>query len=259
MDFPREELLDKYVRIYDKWIAKYEPDFDVDAGTVRYVRFNDAWRGLNPYNKLLIPRLMNRKDTFPKKPSAKLAKNADPANYVTLKFDSEGNLKVAYLGSPGSNEMAFVYVSDRLTIGYLIDRDRDGAASHRLYDFEWYEYDDAGRLISAEEFRGSGRPKDDVIINCEYYEYDGGILSSAWQFRDYQRFPMEMTASLVSQMMPDRIYNPDRFEYKFKRVEDGLNYTCNHYYRKSQTLTHEGHVAEETLSHLAANGIVLFL
>ena len=83
MEFPRAEIIEKYVRIYDQWIAKYNPDFEVEGGMIRYVRFNDAWRGLNPYNKLLISRLTHRKDTFPKKPIAKLAKNANPVNYIT--------------------------------------------------------------------------------------------------------------------------------------------------------------------------------
>ena len=257
MDFPREELLIKYVRIYEQWIAPYEPDFEVAGGVTRYVRFNDAWSGLNPYNKLLIPRLTNRKNTFPKKPATKLAKNANPANYVTLKYDSEGHLKVARLGDQTSNELAFVYVSKQLTIGYWIDSDQNDAISHSLYNFEWYEYDDAGRLTSAEEFQGSGSPTDDVKMNCEYYEYDGDILSRAWQFKDFQKYPMQVTANLIRQMMPDRIYNPDQFEYTFQCVADGLDYACNHYYRKSQTLTHKDHVTGETLSHLTENGIRL--
>ena len=48
MDFPKEELLEKYVNIYEEYIADYVPDFEVKDGTTRYVRFNDAWRGLNP-------------------------------------------------------------------------------------------------------------------------------------------------------------------------------------------------------------------
>ena len=257
MDFPREELLKKYVRIYEQWIASYEPDFEVEGGMTRYVKFNDAWSGLNPYNKLLISRLTHRKDTFPKKPSAKLAPNANPANYVTLKYDGEGALKVARQGDQATSELAFVYVSRQLTIGYWIHSDQDGTVSHSLYNFEWYEYDDAGRLISAEEFRGSGSPADDVIINCEYYEYDGAVLSRAWQFKEFQKYLMQLTGNLVRQMMPDRIFNPDQFEYVFTRVENGLDYICNHYYRKSQTITHKDHVAEETLSHLAENGIRL--
>ena len=259
LDFPREELLDKYVRIYEQWIAPYEPDFEVAGGMTRYVKFNDAWRGLDPYDKLLISRLTHGKNTFPKKPAAKLTKNADPANYVTLKYDSEGNLKVAHQGDQRSNELAFVYVSRQLTIGYWIDSTKDGAASYSLYNFEWYEFDDAGRIISAEEFRGSGSPTDDVIINCEYYEYDGDVLSHAWQFKEFQKYPMQMTVNLVRQMMPDRIFNPDQFEYIFQRAADGLDYTCHHYYRKSQTITRQGHVAKETLSHLAENGICLIL
>ena len=257
MDFPREELLEKYVSIYEQWIAPYKPDFEVAGGTIRYVKFNDAWRGLDPYNKMLLPRLENRKNTFPKKPSVKLSKNANPENYVTLKYDSEGNLKVAKIGEPGRDELAFIYVSKQLTIGYWIDPENDGTVSHRLFNFEWYEYDDSGRLISAEEFQGSGSATDDVKINCEYYEYDGAVLSHAWQFRDFQKYPMQLTVNLISQMMPDRIFNPEQFEYGFERVADGLDYTINRYYRKSQTLTYKDHVAEETLSHLAENGFCL--
>lgn len=253
MEFLSEEILEKYVRIYEQMVAPYEPDFEVAGGTIRYVRFNDAWRGLNPYDKFLITRLLNRKNNFPKAPSAKLAKNANPENYVTLKYDSEGNLKVAHMGGPEANELAFVYVSKQLTIGYWIESDQKGAESHSLYTFEWSEYDDAGRLISVEEFRGNGSPKDDVIINSEYYEYDGDVLARAWQFKEYQKYPMEMTVNLVKQMIPDRIF-PNQFEYVFQRVADGFDVTTNHFYRKSQTHTYKYHVSEEKLVHLADMG-----
>lgn len=258
MDFPREKLLEKYVQIYDQWIAPYEPDFEVAGGTTRYVRFNDAWRELNPFEKLLIPRLTNSKNTFPKAPSKKLAKNANPDNYITLKYDSDGNLKVALQGEGSAHELAFVYVSKQLTIGYSLESGPDGAMTHDLYNFEWYEYDDADRLISADIFRGSGSATDDVIINSEYYEYDGDILAHAWQFKEFQKYPMQITVNMVRQIMPDRIFCPDQFEYTFQRVEDGLDYTCNHYYRKSQTRTHTDHISQKTLSHLADNGIRLF-
>ena len=63
-----------------------------------------------------------------------------------------------------------------------------------------------------EEFHGSGSPTDDVKINSEYYEYEDGILSHAWQFKDFRKYPMQITVNLIRQMMPDRIYNPDQFE-----------------------------------------------
>lgn len=257
MDFPREELLEKYVRIYEQMIAPYKPDFEVEGGTTRYVKFNDAWRGLNPYNKYLISKLTHAKDNFPKVPSAKLSKNANPENYVNLKYDGEGNLRVARVGEGSSSEVAFVYVSKQLTIGYGVDSSSGKSASCELFNFEWYEYDDAGRLVSAEEFRGSGSARDDVVINCEYYEYDGDLLSHAWYFKDYQKYPMRLTVNLLSQMMPDRIYNPDIYEYIFRRAEDGLDYTLNHYYRKSQTLTYLDHVSGKKLEHLAEQGFRL--
>ena len=257
MEFPREELLEKYVRIYEQFIAPYKPDFEVAGGTTRYARFNDAWFGLNPYDKCLLSRLTNRKNTFPKNPSAKLRGNADPANYVMLRYDSEGKLKMAYYERDGAMEMAVVYVSKQLTICYRLDTDLKGNVTYELYDFEWYEYDDAGRLISEERFRGSGSPNDDVIINSEYYEYDGAVLAHAWQFTEFEKYPMEMTRNLVMTMMPDRILNPQIFEYTFQRVADGLDYTRNHYFRKSQAMTYKDHVSEETLTHLAENGIRL--
>ncbi len=257
MDFPREELLEEYISIYEGYIADYVPDFEVKDGTTRYVRFNDAWRELNPFEKLLIPRLLERKNTFPKKHSKKIPKNADPENYVILKNDSDGNLKVARLGENGAHDMAFVYVSKQLTIGYSLDYAPNGEIIYSMYNFEWYEYDDNDRLISAEIFRGSGSPKDDVIINSEYYEYDGDVLSHAWCFKEFQKYPTQMTIKMLSQMIPDRIFNPDQIEYTFERVPDGLDYTSNHYYRKSQTITKKGHISEDTLSHMAENGIHL--
>ena len=257
MDFPKEELLEKYVNIYEKYIADYIPDFEVKDGTTRYVRFNDAWRELDPYEKLLICRLLNRKNTFPKKPLQKLPKNSDPQNYVKLKYDSDGNLKAARIGEGKAHDMGFVYVSKQLTIGYFLDHTPGGEMIWRLYNFEWYEYDDADRLISAEIFRGCGSPKDDVIINSEYYEYEGDVLSHAWCFQDFQKYPNQMTFDMVRQMMPDRIFNPNQIEYTFERVPDGLEYTSNYYFRRSQTLTDKGHISEDTITHLAENGIRL--
>ena len=66
-----------------------------------------------------------------------------------------------------------------------------------------------------------------------------------------------MTVSFVLRAMPDRIYNPDRIEYSFSRNDDGLSYIRNHYYRKSQTITHEEQISEKTLQHLAENGLRL--
>ena len=173
MEFPREELLEKYVRIYEQFIAPYKPDFEVAGGTTPF------------------------------------------------------------------------------------DTTQNGDVTYELHDFEWYEYDDAGRLISEERFRGSGSPNDDVVIDSEYYEYDGDILSHAWQFTEFEKYPMELTRNLVMSWFPDRIICPQKFEFIFERVADGLDYTRNHYFRKSQTMTYKDHVSEETLTHLAENGIRL--
>ncbi|MBQ3905842.1 MAG: hypothetical protein II743_03660 [Lachnospiraceae bacterium] len=257
MEFPKEELLEKYVRIYEQYIAPNKPDFEVAGGTTRYVRFNDAWVGLNPYDKCLISRLTNRKNTFPKKSSEKLKSNADPNNYIRLRYDSEGNLKMAYFEENGDMKLAYVYFSKQLTVCYTFDTTLNGDVTYELHDFEWYEYDDAGRLISEERFRGSGSPNDDVIIDSEYYEYDGDILSHAWQFTEFEKYPMELTRNLVMSWFPDRIICPQKFEFIFERVADGLDYTRNHYFRKSQTMTYKDHISEETLTHLAENGIRL--
>lgn len=257
MVFPQEELLAKYVRIREQLVDSYQPDFKVADGTTRYVRFNDHWRGTNPYSRFLIPRLMDRKNTFPKTPSAKLAKNANPENYVTLQYDSSGALKTAWLGKYNDLEQVYVYASKQLTIGYLVRELPGCTPSYRMTDFEWCEYDDLGRLIGVEEYRSSELPTDDVIINCEYYEYDGDVLSRAWCFKDFQKYPMQMTLGLVQQLMPDRIMNPEQIECSFRREADGLDYTYKHHFRKSQTITHEGHVSGEMLSHLADQGIQL--
>ena len=84
MDFPKKELLEKYLRIRKELIEPFKPSFTVEGGTVRYVKFNDATEELNMFSKFVIARLLNRKFLFPKRTSAKIAANADPANYVTL-------------------------------------------------------------------------------------------------------------------------------------------------------------------------------
>ena len=257
MEFPRDELLEKYVRLRKEVIDPYVPDLDTANDTLRYVRFNDAWRGLNPYSKFLLPRLTDRKNTFPKVPSKKLAKNANPDNYVTLHYDSDGNLKSARLPKVREAEIVIVYPSDRMSLEYNVEELPGGELSYQLYTIEWYEYDDRGRLVSVEEFQTRGTPSDDVKINCEYYEYEGDLLSHAWCFKDFDKFPMQLTINFVLSHMPDRIYNPDEIEYEFTRVSDGMDYVRNHYFRTSQTITHEGHISEETLKHLADNGFCL--
>lgn len=42
MVFTKDKLLEKYVSIYEKYIADFVPDFEVKGGTTGYVRFNDA-------------------------------------------------------------------------------------------------------------------------------------------------------------------------------------------------------------------------
>ncbi len=257
MEFQREELLAKYVRLREEVVDPYVPDLDLANNTIRYVRFNDHWRALNPYSRFLIPRLMDPKDTFPKKPSNKLSKNANPANYVELHYDDEGNLKLSRIAEIEDSFLAIVYVSKQLSIEYMVTRRSDGQSSFELYDFEWCEYDEAGRLMSVEEFHTRGTPSDDVKINCEYYEYEKGVLSHAWCFENFNRFPMDYTVSMVLKMIPDRIFNPDQIEYSFSRGTEGMDYIRNRFYRKSQTITHEGHISEETLLHLAENGFYL--
>ena len=92
MEFKEDEVLKKYLDLYEKHVKGFIPDMDMTDKTLRYVRFNDAWRGLEPFERFLIPRLTNKKNTFPKKPLNKLSKNANPDNYVTLKYDLEGRL-----------------------------------------------------------------------------------------------------------------------------------------------------------------------
>lgn len=59
--------------------------------------------------------------------------------------------------------------------------------------------------------------------------------------------------TLVETIIIDGVF---RLSYNINEYDKSC-YTCNHYYRKSQTLTHNDHVAEETLSHLVENGIRL--
>ena len=89
----------------------------------------------------------------------------------------------------------------------------------------------------------------------EFYEYENFTLKSAWHFDEYQRYPM--SASLVLRFMPDRIFNPDIYKYTFKRDDEGLTYVCEHFYRKSKTLTNEDHVSNDKLLNLKENGLSL--
>ena len=164
---------------------------------------------------------------------------------------------MARLGKINDSEIANLYISDQLTVSYTIYGDPNSLPSYEANEFEWYEFDDLGRIVSAEEFRFKGDPTDDVVINCEYYEYDGDMLSHAWCFKEFNKYPMQMRLNLIQSMMPDRIFNPDQLEYSFRRGDEGLDITCDHFYRKSQTITNEFHASEKTLLHLAENGFRL--
>ena len=50
---------------------------------------------------------------------------------------------------------------------------------------------------------------------------------------------------------------PDIYKYSFTKDDDGLSYVCEHFYRKSQTLTHEDKVSKEKLINLKENGLNL--
>ena len=205
---PRDELLEKYIRLRDQYIDPYMPDFEVSGGEDRYVKFNDAVQGLNPYNRFVTPRLLNKKATFPTLTRTKLTKNADPRNYVRLRYDSNGVLRVAHLAEYNGEEAAYVYVSERLSIGYMRST-VPGAGTARLFEFEWCEYDDDGRLRSVEHFqKNNGMFSSGIIINCEYYEYDGNTISRAWRFEDFETHPMQQTITHeghVNQAMLDNL------------------------------------------------------
>ena len=254
MEFNKEKTIEKYIRLREEVVDPYQPDFDTANDTIGYVKFNDAWTGTNPYNRLMLPRLTNKKNTFPKAPRQKIPKNANPDNYVKVSFDSEGKVRTASLGKYQGRELIIVYVSDQLNISYMAEEPVDGKRAYSLSEFQWCEFDDRGRLVSTEEYQCAGVPTDDFKMSGEYYEYEGDVLSRAWYFRDFNKYPMEMSTILVLNMIPDRIYNPDQFEYIFTRTADGMDVTIKQYYRTSQTLTYEEHVSQETLSHLAENG-----
>ena len=249
MEFKEDEVLKKYLDLYEKHVKGFIPDMDMTDKTLRYVRFNDAWRGLEPFERFLIPRLTNKKNTFPKKPLNKLSKNANPDNYVTLKYDLEGRLIQTFYP-----DYYNCYVSKNLTVSLRYDKDDK---AFEPIEFFWYEYDEDDRIISAEQFFGSGRSGDDFKYWGEFYEYNEDHLETVWRFNEYQRYPMKMTVSMILNIMPDRLCFPDRYKYTFSKDGDGLKYICEHYYRKSQTLTHEDHVSKETLLHLKENGLCL--
>ena len=256
MDFPREELLKKYYSLREQYVDPYKPDFKAEGGTVRYMKFNDAWKGLNPFARFLLPRLTYTKNRFPNPRAKSIPANANPDEYVLVRYDADGKVRTAELAPNGNSCLAVVYVSDQLTVSYTLYRNDDASETYRLFGFEWHEYDDSGRLLSWEEFRCPTESADAVAIDCEYYEYENGVLSRARYFKNFENNPPKMTMNLVLKMMPDRIFNPEKFEYLFRRVPDGLYYTCRHYFRESQTLTFEDHVPEETITHLSDNGFL---
>lgn len=247
MEFQKDEVLKKYLDLYERYVKPFTPDTDLKDTTVKFVRFNDAWRGLDPFEKFLIPRLTIKKDTFPKKPLNSLSKNANPDNYVSLRYDSEGKLVETFY--PGYHNF---YVSKNLTIA---GKSSEESSCFEPFEFMWYEYDEDDRIISAEQFMGSGLPGDDFKYRGEFYEYENFTLKSAWHFDEYQRYPM--SASLVLRFMPDRIFNPDIYKYTFKRDDEGLTYVCEHFYRKSKTLTNEDHVSNDKLLNLKEKGLSL--
>lgn len=249
MEFNKDDVLKTYLSLYEKHVKPFSPDTDISDSNVGFVRFNDAWRGLDPFEKFLIPRLTVKKNTFPKKPSKSLQKNANPDNYVSLRYDPDGKLIESFY--PGYHNF---YISDNLTIS---GKSSEDCSAFETLEFVWYEYDESDRIISAQRFLGSGLSGDDFKYWGEFYEYEDSTLKTAWCFNEYQRYPMQMTLELVLRFMPDRIFMPDIYKYSFTKDDDGLSYVCEHFYRKSQTLTHEDKVSKEKLINLKENGLNL--
>ena len=264
-EFDKEGMLAKFAELRDKYVLTYEPDFTVED-EVRYAK-GPIWDGLDElYSRFLIPHIREKKYLFTKEHKS-LPKNAVVEEYEKIYHDAEGKLHhtVYEMGALGflvsefydakSHFIASFYVSEQLRIDYNVLRLTNGELSPVWNQFEWCEYDEDGRLTAVESYRRNGAIQDGVIINAEYYEYEDGVLSHAYRFHEFDTQPLPGMLGLVRQMMPDRILNPECFEYDFSRDENGVTCNYTHFFRKSQTINRTDLIPMDKALKLKEHGI----
>lgn len=260
--FDEKQIMEKYERLKTECVNPFVPDLSRDAET-RFIKDNEFLE--NTFSRAITPHVCKGKLLFNKDRKA-IPKNADSRNYLKLIYDGEGRLlRSEYdMGGIGSTwscssdrkNITFC-VSDNLWIDCMAEAGSDGKYRYNWVMFEHSEYDNEGRLVSVERFKGDPVLLVDVVVNAEYYEYEDGRLSHITEYKDFHSDLPKMSRDLVMMNMPDRVFNPDVINYSFERSGSDVICTRVHYYRVSQSFTDKITIPEKEVIRMKEHGIRL--
>ena len=265
-DFDEIKIMEKFNTIKEQYIDTYTPDPDIERGDTKYLKYNEVLD--YAFDRFISPHIEKGKILY-KKERKSIPKNSDPREYYELVYDKEGNLHHSefemgragflantLLGATNSKIIEFC-ISKNLWVECMMDCLPSGKVKFSWMYFEWAEYDDAGRLISVESFKNDISFSGGVIVNAEYYDHEGGVLSHITRYKDYYSDIPNMIRNSVAINMPDRIYNPDVINYSFEKSDDDIVCTRQHYFRVSQTITHEITIPDKEVQKMETYGIKL--
>ena len=261
-EFDEKQIMEKYERLKKEYVNPFVPDLSRDAET-RFIKDNEFLE--NSFSRAFTPHICKGKLLFNKDRKA-IPKNADSRNYLKLIYDGEGRLLrseydmggVGSTWSSSSDRKNITFcVSDNLWIDCMAEADSEGKNTYNWVMFEWSEYDDDGRLVSVERFKGDPAFLVDVVVNAEYYEYTDGVLSHITEYKDFHSDLPKMSRDLVMMNMPDRVFNPDVINYSFERSGSDIICTRVHYFRVSQSFTDKITIPDKELIKMKEHGIRL--
>ncbi len=265
-DFDETKIMEKFNSIKEQYVDTYTPDPDIERGDTKYLRYSEFLD--YPFDRFISPHIEKGKILY-KKERKSIPKNSDPREYYQLVYDTEGKLHHSelelggagflastFLGATKSKNVAFC-ISKNLWVECMMDYLPGGKQSFSWIYFEWAEYNDSGKLVSVESFKNDISFSGGVIVNAEYYDYDGDVLSHITRYKDYYSDIPSMIRSSVMINMPDRVYNPDVINYSFEKSGNDIVCTRQHYFRVSQTITHTITISDAEVQKMESYGIKL--
>ncbi|MCR5805374.1 MAG: hypothetical protein K6G47_14060 [Clostridia bacterium] len=261
-DFDGDAIFAKYQKLKKDLIDDYVPDINIARGDTHYAPASDVLD--DRLSRVISPNLEKGK-LLRTREYKKIPSNANKDLYQELVYDTEGKLHhgAFYLGdhsfiipSVSSTYVSF-YVNRSLRLDYVLRQRKEEILGYEPVIAEWCEYDEQDRLISVERFKRSENDPNGIVVNAEYYDYAGGVLSHIDRFEEYDSHPKQSMINMVTSLYPDLIFNPKVVEYDLTREADGVLVTIRKYQSKSQVYTFTKSISGKEALRMTESGILL--
>ncbi len=210
--------------------------------------------GKNMFSRSLL-RHFNAKKCLIKKLLKKLPRNANPNEYTAFYHDSENKLIFSELRLDDCKRNITVFFDEYVQIECFVTKRPNGEEHFSILSLEICEYDDKN-LTKCITFTNKFRSPYGISISVEYYHYDNNQLTLIESYENYNK--NFILNNVVKAYCPDRIINPEHFEYSFIKNNDDLLVKKTHYFSKRDTHTEEIIFKKKEIFNLKSNGIECF-